>query len=483
MANVSGGKNIKKGVFYVTLLKLTRTFIPVICAPFIGRRLGVENVGIHSFLNSIVAFFMLFASLGTSSYGMREIARTRDDKHKRSIIFWEIEIVSVITSLVTLSAWFVMLFFTDKYTALFLVLSINIISVAVDINWFFNGLEEFLNVTIINFIVRIFSVVSLYIFVRDKSDLFIYFIIMSLTELICNGMLFISAYKFLEHVKISELSIKRHFKETFIYFVPSIATSMYAVLDKTFLGLFNENKTENGYYEQAENIINIAKGLAFNAINTVYGARVSYLFANEDYKKIKDNIYSSINLVMFVGFGCMFGLLGTAKEFVPIYLGEGYDGVVDLLYILSPIIIIIGISNCLGSQYFSPAGKRKESARYILIGACTNVVLNLMLIPLWASKGAACASVIAEILITIFYLYHANIFLNLLIVFKTSVKKFLAGVVMYFVVINTNFITNGEIYNLIIKVFVGIISYIVILFLLRDTWIIQMLKKGKNNGN
>lgn len=481
MTNVSNGKNIKKGVFYVTILKLTRTFVPVVCAPFIARRLGVENVGIYSFLNSIAAFFMLFASLGTSSYGMREIARTRDNKHKRSIIFWEIEIVSVITSLVTLAAWFIMLIFTDKYTAFFLVLSINIISVAIDINWFFNGLEEFLAVTQINVIVRIFSVVSLLIFVRDKSDLLIYFIIMSLTELLCNGMMFVSAHRFLERVKLSELSIKKHFKETFIYFVPSIATSMYSVLDKTFLGFFNENKTENGYYEQAENIINIAKGLAFNAINTVYGARVSYLFANEEYEKIKKNIYNSVNLVMIVGFGCMFGLLGTAKELVPIYLGEGYDGVVDLLYILSPIIIIIGISNCLGNQYYSPAGKRRESARYILIGACINVVLNLLLIPFLASRGASIASIMAEIIITILYLYNSNEFFESLVIFKCAVKKILAGIIMFVIIIKLNVFENRDIFNLIIKIVVGILIYFASLILLRDKWIIQNIKKGEYN--
>ena len=58
-----------------------------------------------------------------------------------------------------------------------------------------------------------------------------------------------------------------------MYFIPTIATSVYTVLDKTLLGLITSDVAQNGYYQQAEKIINLAKSVVFTAINSVVGVR------------------------------------------------------------------------------------------------------------------------------------------------------------------------------------------------------------------
>ena len=58
-----------------------------------------------------------------------------------------------------------------------------------------------------------------------------------------------------------------------------------------------------------------------------------------------------------------FGLIGVSGRFVPLYLGPGYDRVVTMLVLMSPIVVIIGVSNCLGSQYYTPSGNRKRRPR------------------------------------------------------------------------------------------------------------------------
>ena len=189
---------------------------------------------------------------------------------------------------------------------------------------------------------------------------------------------------------------RNHFHETLIYFIPSVATSVYTVLDRTLIGTITNNRAENGFYHYTMQIINIMKALTFSSLNMVLGSRIAYLFAEEKYDEIKERIRDSINYILFMGIGICFGLIGVSGRFVPLYLGPGYDRVVTMLVLMSPIVVIIGVSNCLGSQYYTPSGNRKLSAKFIIIGAIVNLTLNLILIPRFWGYGAIVASLIAE---------------------------------------------------------------------------------------
>ena len=150
---------------------------------------------------------------------------------------------------------------------------------------------------------------------------------MSLTTLLGTMSMWIYLPKFLKKVKIKELKIVHHFKETLIYFIPTIATSIYTVLDKTLIGVITNNEKENGFYEQATKIINMTKALTFTSLNTVLGARISYLFVEEKMDEIRKRIDASINYIFLMGFGIMFGLMGVANRFVPAFFGSGYEEV------------------------------------------------------------------------------------------------------------------------------------------------------------
>ena len=94
----------------------------------------------------------------------------------------------------------------------------------------------------------------------------------------------------LERVNFRELSIRRHFKETLVYFVPTVATSIYTILDKMLIGIITSDSFENGYYEQATKIINIVKPLCFTALNSMMTARMSYLCSVDNQEEIKKRI-------------------------------------------------------------------------------------------------------------------------------------------------------------------------------------------------
>ena len=90
--------SLKKNFFYSTLYQLLSIILPLITAPYISRVLGPENVGIYSYTYSIANYFVLIAMLGFKNYGIRCVAKVRDNKEKLSREFWSIWGLQVITS-------------------------------------------------------------------------------------------------------------------------------------------------------------------------------------------------------------------------------------------------------------------------------------------------------------------------------------------------------------------------------------------------
>lgn len=479
--------SLKKNFILSSLYQILLMITPFITAPYVSRVLEPDGVGIYSFTFSNQTYFAMFAALGTASYGCREIAILRDNPQKYSKVFWEIEILSMLTTAATLIAWGIMLLFVESYRLYYMILTLNIVAVALDISWFYMGLEQFQHIVYRNSLFKILSVISIFVFVRQKNDLPVYFTIMVLSTLIGNASMWTSLPHFLTKVNIKKICIKHHFKETLIYFIPTIATSIYTVLDKTLIGAITHSEIENGFYEQATKIVNMAKAVTFTSLNAILGSRISYLYAEKKYAEIRSRIEKSIEYIMFIGIGLCCGIISVAPRFVPVFFGNGYEKVIPILQLLTPVILIIGISNCLGSHYFTPAGLRKKSAKYILIGSFVNLVCNIILIPKLWSYGAVIGTLIAESTITILYFVNCNGYLTCKILLKAMWKKILSGFVMLLFILLVNTIVKSNFLALILECILGSTIYCLVLLLLKDdffnNFILDMaLKKIKSIG-
>ena len=479
--------SLKKNIAISTVYQVLLIILPIITAPYVARVLGPDQSGIYDYTNSIQTYFAMFAALGTASYGAREIARVRDDAALRSKLFWEIELMTVMTSAVCIIVWFIFIAFTPQYKVIYLVLTMGLFSTMFDISWFFAGMEQFKYTVTKNAACKLIGVVLMFLFVKKQEDLLLYIIIITASTMIGNLSMWLYVPRFTQKVDFKTLKFGRHFRETLIYFIPSIATSVYTVLDRTLIGVITKNKAENGFYHYTMQIVNMMKALTFSSLNMVLGSRIAYLFAEEKYDEIKVRIRDSINYILFMGIGICLGLSGVAKRFVPVFLGPGYDRVIIMLMLMSPIVVIIGVSNCLGSQYYTPSGNRKLSAKFIIIGALVNLVLNLILIPRYWGYGAIAASLIAEMVITVLYLKFCKGYLTVDTIVREGSRKLAAGIAMFAVIRIIDRFIASDIIALLIEVAVGFSVYCIMIVLLRDTFITEIvmgkiLKKNRRDS-
>ena len=487
--------SIKKNFLYRAFFDVLSMITPLITAPYVSRVLGADGIGIYSYTSSLMTFFTIFGALGTASYGMREIARHRDDRKESSRLFWEIEIMTVITSLSCTLLWVVLCILYSDYTPYLFALIPMLFGTMFDISWYFTGYEKLSYTVINNSIVKILSVVCIFVFVHNKNDLLLYVLLSSLATCLGNLSMWVHLPGMLVKTELKHLNFKKHFKETLIYFIPTIATSIYTILDKTLIGIITNDNYQNGYYDQAYKIIRIIKSVVFTAVNTVMGARLSYLFAKEKYDEIKKDINKSMSFILFLAFGATFMLVGISKNFVPVFFGDGYDPVIFMMCLMSPLIIIIGISNCLGSQYYTPSGRRKESAKIIVIGSVINLCLNLCAIPFFGASGAILASLIAEGFISVLYIIKSKGYMSFATLLKLSWKRIIAGALSCAAVFFTGlFFTSSNVTDgsklsrlissglgLGVQMIVGVIVYSVILALFRDEILFELFATAKNS--
>lgn len=469
--------SIQKNFILSTIYQVFLIIVPLVTAPYISRVLGVENIGTYSYMQSILSYFTLFAALGTAVYGKREIAQNREDKERCSQIFWEIELLSVLTTLTVIVFWLLWICFTTQYQLYYMLFSISLISVLFDVSWLYYGLEKIDFMVWINILFRLSGMIALFALVKTKDDLGIYIFINVVMAVLANLSMWLQLPKYVQLAPVRWHNLLVHFRETLVYFIPTIAISIYTVLDKTLIGVITHSASQNGYYEQAVKIIQMAKTVTFVSLNSIMGARLSFLFAKGKTEEIKERIRFSVDYILFMGVGICFGIWAVSDRFVPFFFGEGYDEVILLLNLFCPIVLIIGISNCLGSHYYTPAGLRAKSSRYLIEGAVVNLILNLLLIPKYKSLGAVVASVIAEAIITLRYLINCEGFLKAMDLLKRMWKKLIAGFLMFFVIQLPVFRVHKSASSMLLQVFTGIIVYTMILLIFKDSFAVTGFKR------
>ena len=469
-------QSIKKNYILNTAYQVLTLIAPLITAPYLSRVFGPEGVGVYSYTNSIATFVALFAVLGTATYGQRQIAQCRNDRYEYSKTFWEIEGLAVLTTMAYIAMWLLFSRTVDRYNLYFYLLTFQVAGAGLNITWFYAGLENFSLIVLRNAVVKIVTVILLFALVQKKSDLYIYIGLMAVSIFVGNISMWIPLRKFVDGIPFKDLRIHQHFRETIVYFIPTIASSVYTYLDKTMIGIFTEGSAENGFYEQAHRIIIMAYTVVIS-LNTVMASRISYLFAIKNTEEIKNKLDKALAFILTISIPLTFGIAGISDNFVAWFFGPGFDKVALLLKCNCPLVVILSLHNFLAAQYLIPCGYRARSTKGVLAGSAINFLCNLALIPRFQSVGAVIASLIAESLICAIYSYMSKEYVQIKMYLKYLPLRLVAGIIMFIIIFalgKAQFITGIVLTGL--QVLVGVIIYFGVLIIMKDKFIIQCLK-------
>lgn len=438
--------------------QLLLIILPLVTAPYISRVLGAKGVGINAFTNSIVLYFIIFAVLGTSTYGNREIAYHQNDKKARSDIFWGINFLSWITAGISLCVFIIFVLTTSQYQNIYLWQIPLILAQLFDISWYFMGMEKFKIPVMRNFFFKIVTVICIFIFVKQASDLVVYVAIMSLGNLIGSLSLWPYLIKEINPPRFKNLNLRQHLKYTLILFIPTIATSIYLVANKTMLGIF-DSVTHAGFFNQSDTIIKMALSLV-GTIGTVMLPRIANMHAQGDVSGIKQSIMKTFDIASGISFALFFGICGIALKFAPFFFGPAFSEVGIIMMLEAPIILFISWSGVFGGQYLVPLNRMKVFTFSVSFGAVVNILINFALIPFFGVIGAVIATVIAEFSVTAYQYWHIRDEFSIKDIFSGVWKYFLSGLVMFALVFWMNQSFKMTPVQLLLQVGLGGVTYV-----------------------
>lgn len=454
--------NLKKNYLYQAAYQLLLIIVPLVTTPYLSRVLGASQVGVYSYTYSIANYFVMFATLGMSTYGVREIAACGGDRESRSKVFWEMYAVQALVSAVCIAAY-VVYSFTNPEGGFVVaaVWGMWVVSALLDVSWMFFGVEVFRMPTIRSIVTRLLSVAVIFGFVRGPEDLWIYCAAIAGSFLANQVLLWPFVRRYVDFVIPRPEAALRHLIPNLRLFIPVIAISFYVTLDKVMLGAM-AGMTQVGYFEYSEKLSRMPMALV-TAVGTVMLPRMTVELKSGNKEKALSLLEGSIWAMLMMAFAMMFGIIGIAHEFAPVFLGSEFSSCDVIMCVLALIIPIVSATNVLGRQYLLPTARDTLFTLSVCVGAVVNVCLNLTLIPAAGAMGAAVSTVCAEASVLVAQVIMTNKELPLRLYFRNAIPFAVCGFLMAVVIRLSSALLTAiwgvGVTTLALEICVGIVVY------------------------
>ena len=460
-------KTFAKNYIFNLLYQVLSLALPLLTTPYLSRVLGADGIGKYSFAQSVVSYFALAAALGSTLYGQRAIARVSHDPVARSRTFFEILLLRVLGVAVAMAIYGGIVLPRVGDPLLYAVAAIEIVSVALDVTWFYQGMEDFRPIALCTALGRLLAVMAIFLFVRDRGDVTVYVVCYGASLLLGHLLLWGGVRTYLSRVPLRRLRVLRHALPSLALFASQFAIQIYTVLDKTMIGLITRSDFENGYYEQSQKLIRVLLALV-TSLGVVMASRVAALWHEEKRERVYELMYGSFRFVLALGLPMAVGCGLILSRFVPLFYGAGFEPVMPILRVLVWLFPVVGCSNVIGIQLLVPTGRERLLTFSVAAGALTNVLLNLMLIASRAAVGAAIASVIAECAVTAMQFFLVRRELKALRVLKMLARYAVLSAIMGVFGLAVSYFAPAGIFGIALIVLLCAAVYGVLLVVLRD---------------
>lgn len=474
--------SLKGNIILNYINTISGLIFPIITFPYAARVLQPEGIGVVNFQNSIIGYIVLLTSLGIPLYAVREIAKCRNNLELRDRTTVEITLLSIILCLLGYVAVWLLGEFVPRISeelTLFYILSLTIIFSGIGVQWFYQGIEDFLFITVRGLIIRTLCAACLFIFVKDQGDLLIYGLIVVGSTVGNNLINFIHLRKYvqLSRIQWKQLNITKHVKPAFRIFLLNVIISIYIRLNIIMLGFMVDDRAV-GLFTAGMKLTHLIT-VVVTSLGTVMLPRCSHLIGEQKFDEFNAVITKSYHLLMFSAIPMTVGIMLLARPITLCFCGSDFDGAIPVVIYTAPTIILIGVTNIIGIQILYPYGKENLVIISTLIAAVINVLLNLLLIPPFAEMGAALSTLLSEFSVLVaqvklgkkyipFSFFDKQILVYLLATFVMSI-----GALLCLMIGNVWF-------QMLLGVAVGIVIYFVVLYLSKDVVlqeIFSMLKR------
>ena len=426
---------------------------------FLARSLGKEEFGVFSFGIAFGLLIVVIADFGLGTLLIREISR---NKKEASRYLSNAFIVKIFLVIITVSAAYIFLnlmgYKGEVKSVAYIMLSFTVLQSFTDLYYsIFRSFERMHYDAAMKIARMVILSIAIFYAIRNNFGLLAASLAFPITELIVFIMTAILVYT--RFIKISlridwGLSINL-LKKSSLFCLSIAFSGMFMYIDTIMLSKLR-SASDVGTYAAASNIVLALVFIPMMYANSIYPV-ISRLYVSSG-KMLKLAYERSFKYMLIAGLAVSAGVYSISGRIMPLLYGKEYAGSSIVLSILAWYLFLRFVNIISG---FTLSSINRQGSRLFSQGsaALSNIILNLIFIPVYGFIGAAIATLIAEIIffsVYSFFIFKYGLWINLAGIF---VKPVIAALAMMMVL--------SFVGNLLAAIILGAFVYIAMLLALR----------------
>ena len=475
---MSAGKRILKNFLSLSAAELATRVLGTILSIYIARVLGASVFGQLAFATTFVSYFKVVADFGLTPLGIREIAK---DRRNTSFLGTNILTLQLVLSLGLLALLGLALHLSpleDRAKLITFLFGLGIIPTALNMSYVFQGHEKMEYVAVSRVVTTIIYAVGGFLLIYALRDI----LILPFVSLVSAFAGVLVVFYFLRkkfNFVLSRVNwgfIQSLIREALPFLITALMVNIYTNFG-TIVLQFMKGEEVVGFYNASHKIIYLI--LSFSGFITwslFPLLSATYVKSKSSFRKL---VLSSSRLLGLVAVPISVGGFTLSRELVGFVYGPEYHASALVFSILAWVPVFALVNGIIWSSLAS-SGHQRVVTKAVVIGAVLSVVLNLLLVPRFSLYGASVVAVVAEVIVFA-YLYFSQS--RILKIQSSSVyfaKPFVSSLFMAAILFSL-----PSSFHLLVKVLIGILSYLVALFLTRgvDSQDLDMAKRLLVDGS
>ena len=388
--------------------KVARLFLNFFVLVAVIRFLGPDKFGLYSYAISFYGLFVAFISLGLESISIRELVKhpEKRDEILGSVFYTQLVGAAFAISLIALT----LLITSEELFTSILILIISVSSFFQTFNvidyYFRSTVKAKYSVYVLFTSVLLVSLLK-FTLIIIKAPL-LYFVIAYAFEFVLNAIGYFIVYH-LQKLKIVNWKFDKKralnlLKDSWPLILSGVAVSIYMKVDQVIIKHMLDAK-EVGYYAAAVRLSEAWYFIPVAISNALFPAIVNA--KNISKELFHSRLQKLYDVLAWMAIGISIPVSFFATDIIKLLYGSKFlpSAPILTIYIWAGVAVFLGVAS---SQYLVTENLTKISLLRTSLGMVVNVVLNLILIPLYGIVGSAVATLISYSLATFSIVFFKN---------------------------------------------------------------------------
>ncbi|WP_234119288.1 flippase [Clostridium hydrogenum] len=456
---------VAKNFMFVSVSNLLAQVIVFFTGTHYAKIIGKSAFGDITTVQAIMTYLTMLVLFGLQTYGTREIAKDKENTPYIVGDTFAFRAILLIFAAVIIFFIYELLGVSEKNNSLRLILlvyGITLIPAGMNIDWVYNGIQEMKYNAVYNIIKNIIPFILIYVFLKNKSQIY-YIPLFTFLALVIGSVYQLYVYffrvKFKLKVNLSRAKISDYVNFGFPFLVSGILAMINGNVDKIIIE-FTRGNTEAGIYSSAYYIINFLMNVETMIFTVVFPLFINY-YNNNDKKSLYKIVDKTTKIIVAVVMPLVLGGFILSKDIMIIFFGKSYAEAYAPFSILLIYILILFIREVYGYG-LNAWNMEKKYLKAVTFSSFFNLIMNLILTPVYGMNVAAFITVISEVI---------NLYLmrkySLSVVKVSSVKYILRIMLPCFAMGIVTIALKVFMVNAIINIIISALVYIVSVFLFK----------------